>query len=66
MPIHTFECEFCGHLFEELIYREADEKDLKCPQCGATHPQRRLSAPARVKASTPGTYGGGTCGTGGG
>jgi len=51
MPIHTFECEFCGHVFEELILRDADEAELVCPQCGATKPSRRLSAPARVRGS---------------
>lgn len=47
MPIHTFECEFCGHLFEELIMREADEAELVCPSCGATRPKRRMSVTAR-------------------
>ncbi len=53
MPIHTFECEFCGHIFEELIMREADEAELVCPSCGATRPKRRMSVTAR-------------CGSGGG
>jgi len=50
MPIHTYECDFCGHLFEELIFRDADEDDLVCPSCGATKPTRRLSVTARVAA----------------
>ncbi len=65
MPIHTFECEFCGHLFEELIRREADEAELVCPECGATRPRRRLSATARV-ASRASSFGGGSCVPGGG
>jgi len=53
MPIHTFECEFCGHVFEELVMRESDEAELICPSCGATRPRRRMSVTAR-------------CGSGGG
>lgn len=48
MPIHDYECEFCGHLFEELILRDSDEEELVCPSCGATRPKRRLSVTARV------------------
>ncbi len=66
MPIHTYECEYCGHFFEELIFRDADEEELVCPRCGATRPQRRMSAPARIQSSDGGTFSGGTCGTGGG
>ena len=70
MPIHTFECEFCGHLFEELIMREADESDLVCPSCGATKPRRRMSVTARCAGGGGGApFAGmpsGGCGGGGG
>lgn len=68
MPIHTYECDFCGHVFEELIFRDADEEQLVCPKCGATKPSRRLSVTARVGG---GKAGGGytapsSCSSGGG
>jgi putative FmdB family regulatory protein len=59
MPIYTFQCEYCGHQFEELIFKAADEDELVCPECGATRPRRRMSVTARVS----GKSGGGTsCG----
>ncbi len=70
MPLHNYECEFCGHVFEELIFRDAAEDELVCPRCGATRPKRRMSAPAKVSSfgggGGPGSFTGGTCGTGGG
>lgn len=68
MPIHTYECDFCGHLFEELVFRDADEDDLVCPSCGATKPTRRLSVTARVaaKASGGGFTAPPSCSSGGG
>ncbi len=68
MPIHDYECEFCGHLFEELIRSDADEADLVCPKCGATKPRRRMSVTARVASGGPsfGGFGGGGCGAPGG
>ncbi|MDP7112029.1 MAG: zinc ribbon domain-containing protein [Myxococcota bacterium] len=67
MPIHNYECEFCGHLFEELIMRESDEAELVCPKCGATKPGRRLSVPAKFSggASSFAGMGGPGCVPGG-
>ena len=68
MPIHNYECEFCGHLFEELIMREADEAELVCPKCGATKPRRRMAVTAGVcgGSSSLGGFPGGGCMPGGG
>ncbi len=67
MPIHTYQCEYCGHVFEELIFRDADEDDLVCPECGATRPKRRMSAPARVSSGGGGGFPPApSCGPGGG
>lgn len=40
MPIYDFECESCGHRFEELT--PADSKP-PCPECGAAEPRKLLS-----------------------
>jgi len=66
MPIHTFECEFCGHVFEELILRDSDEEELVCPRCGATRPARRLSVTARVGNRGGGAVAPPSCAPGGG
>ena len=44
MPIYQYECDKCGHQFE--LHRESneDDKELKCPKCGAEHPRRFFSA----------------------
>ena len=47
MPIYDFECQACGHRFEELT--KAGEQPA-CPACAAPGAERRFSAfaaPAR-------------------
>ena len=43
MPIFEYCCEECGKKFEKLIYRDADEAELACPECGKQHLHRELS-----------------------
>jgi putative FmdB family regulatory protein len=40
MPIYDFECQSCGHRFEELT--RASELP-PCPECGAPEPRKLLS-----------------------
>jgi putative FmdB family regulatory protein len=65
-----YECRACGHVFEELVFGQEDEAELRCPACGADKPDRRLSACAvRVGggvASAPPMGPTGGCGGGGG
>ena len=44
MPIYEYKCCKCAHQFEMI--HGASEKELKitCPKCGASHPQRIMSA----------------------
>jgi putative FmdB family regulatory protein len=42
MPIYEYQCERCGHCFEQLIF-ERDDKKVKCPECGKTKVRKLLS-----------------------
>jgi len=65
MPIYTYRCRSCGHDFEELIFSEAAEQALTCPQCRADKLERRLAVFATTSGSRDSlpTCGGGACST---
>lgn len=44
MPIYEYECKSCGEKFELRRRMDDSDADIKCPQCGATHPKRAFSA----------------------
>jgi putative FmdB family regulatory protein len=67
MPFYEYACGHCGHRFDELIAyadREAVEKNLACPRCGAGNPQRLVStfAPTGAAHDAPPRH---ACGLGG-
>ena len=34
MPIHEYQCEKCGHIFEEVSLKMSDaKKSSECPKC---------------------------------
>ena len=43
MPIYEYQCETCERIFQELIMRKADEKKLRCPDCGGRGLKRLIS-----------------------
>ena len=43
MPIHDFQCRACGHRFEALV---RNGLSAACPRCGASDPDKQISAPA--------------------
>jgi putative FmdB family regulatory protein len=43
MPIYEYQCESCKCIFEKLIFR-SDDETIECPDCGARHAKRLLSA----------------------
>jgi putative FmdB family regulatory protein len=43
MPIFEYCCDECGKKFEKLIYRDSEEAELVCPDCGKQHLHRELS-----------------------
>ncbi|MTI85114.1 MAG: zinc ribbon domain-containing protein [Firmicutes bacterium] len=44
MPIYEFRCQKCEHRFEKLCSMGEDGKNLNCPECGASNPNRVMSA----------------------
>lgn len=42
MPIYEYQCDECGHLFEEMKKRSAPEP-AACPKCDAPNPRRAIS-----------------------
>jgi putative FmdB family regulatory protein len=57
MPIYEYRCTQCGVEFEELLLSRAEEKDVRCPTCGAAEVSRELSVTAAMSNG---------CGPGGG
>jgi len=47
MPIYEYRCRECGGEFETILFRQEDERDISCPECGRKHPERLMSAFAR-------------------
>jgi putative FmdB family regulatory protein len=43
MPTYQYECVKCGHKFEVQRKMGENDKELKCPKCGAEHPERDFS-----------------------
>jgi putative FmdB family regulatory protein len=42
MPIYEYQCDECGHVFEEMKKRTAPPPS-ECPECGAPDPRRAIS-----------------------
>lgn len=62
MPIYEYRCDKCEHQFEALQTVGADGKNLACPECGATAPEKILSVFA---SAATGNGQGNACGGGG-
>ena len=45
MPFYDFRCDECDKLVEDEFFKIADEKDVKCEECGVRMKQVILSAP---------------------
>jgi len=56
MPVYEYECTNCKEKFELRRSIGDSDSEIKCPACGAGHPQRVLSLFASKAA------GGGACG----
>jgi putative FmdB family regulatory protein len=55
MPTYDYECEACGHSFEEFQSITADPLK-KCPECGKKKLQRLISGGAAVLFKGSGFY----------
>ena len=55
MPTYEYECEACGHSFDE--FQQISDKHLrKCPECGKRKLQRLIGAGAAVIFKGSGFY----------
>jgi len=70
MPIYEFHCEKCGN-DSEILVRSAEWTGTKCPHCGSTRLDKKLSTFASAGAGNDtsaskktggGRSGGGCCG----
>lgn len=43
MPIYEYQCKSCKIIFQQIILKVDEEKELKCPKCGVTGPRRLIS-----------------------
>lgn len=53
MPIYEFHCEKCEK-DSEILARSSNWKGTKCPHCGSTKLEKRLSVFASASAGTAG------------
>ena len=51
MPIYEYECQQCGERFEYFRRFFEDEKEIKCPRCGAEKSRKVVSAFTRGSSS---------------
>ncbi|MBP7825391.1 MAG: zinc ribbon domain-containing protein [Verrucomicrobia bacterium] len=72
MPIYEFHCEKCDR-DSEILVRSSEWKGAKCPHCGSTKLEKKLSVFASASSSggadacavsPSGARGGGCCGGG--
>ncbi|MHC4644006.1 MAG: FmdB family zinc ribbon protein [Planctomycetota bacterium] len=33
MPVFDYQCENCGHEWEQVVFHEATDEDRTCPKC---------------------------------
>ena len=48
MPLYVYECGWCFQEFERLS-RVAIDPDIKCPKCGSTYVNKRVTVHALAK-----------------
>lgn len=44
MPIYEYSCKKCNEVFSVFQSVNANEKDTKCPKCGADEVQKKISS----------------------
>jgi putative FmdB family regulatory protein len=68
MPLYEFSCSSCGHVFEELIFRQSEIEELECPKCGVQQVNKLMSSfsagSAQRSAGSTAASSGGGCGPG--
>jgi len=46
MPLYEYECEKCGHRFEQIQKKFSDPPAETCPKCGSGPVHKLMSSPA--------------------
>ncbi len=54
MPIYEYECESCHLTFEQLVFKDKDEK-TSCPCCGSAQTRKPISCASLIGGSGAGT-----------
>lgn len=65
MPLYEYQCGGCGEQFEALQRIGEDGKDLTCPVCGQSKPEKVFSTFAAGSASYGASPAPASCGSGG-
>ncbi|RLC69584.1 MAG: zinc ribbon domain-containing protein [Chloroflexi bacterium] len=60
MPIYEYQCLKCGQRFELRRSMTESDSDVRCPKCGAEHPQRVFSVFATSSSASTCTPSGST------
>ena len=54
MPFYEYQCEACGHRFEELVRSITSKAKVACPSCGSKRTVQQLSVfSAQTAAAVP-------------
>ncbi|MBN1869519.1 MAG: zinc ribbon domain-containing protein [Candidatus Omnitrophica bacterium] len=62
MPLFSYECQKCGHIFDLLIGMTMEKTKMECPKCQSTDIVKLISFPnISSKKTSPS---GGSCPTG--
>ena len=64
MPLFEYSCLECGTDFESLILKNSEIEELKCPTCGGSKLEQKISAFASI--SDNGSSGATNCAPSGG
>lgn len=51
MPIYDYRCRECGKVSEVLL-RTADDRSIRCPDCGSSNLERLISASRMIAADS--------------
>lgn len=62
MPIYEYVCQSCEHAFEELVPTMTARHATKCPSCGGSDVERKMSVFAAREGSAQSSPGPGPVG----
>jgi putative FmdB family regulatory protein len=54
MPIYEYQCDKCGHCFEQLMFAGDANSGLRCPACGTERIRKLVSCASTLSRSAGG------------